>query len=73
MVMSRDQNAGQYSNINIGINTIKRMEQAKYLGKTLTTQNSIYEKIRSREVRECLLSFSAESFVFQFFIQKCKD
>ena len=24
------------------------------------------------EVRECLLSFDAESFVFQFAIQKCK-
>jgi len=25
------------------------------------------------EVRECLLSFGAESFVFQFAIQKYKD
>jgi hypothetical protein len=50
------------------------VEQFKYLGTTLTSQNSIQEEIESRfEVRECLLSFVAESFVFQFAIQKYKD
>jgi hypothetical protein len=29
--------------------------------------------MKSIEVRECLLSFGAESFVFQFNIQKFKD
>jgi hypothetical protein len=32
--------------------------------------NEIHQKF---EVRECLVSFGAESFVFQFAIQKCKD
>jgi len=36
-------------------------------------QNSIQEKYERIEVRECLLSFGAESFVFHFAIQKCKD
>ena len=30
-------------------------------------------KLEQIEVRECLLSFGAESFVFQFAIQKLKD
>jgi hypothetical protein len=30
-------------------------------------------KLRAVEIRECLLSFGAESFVFQFVIQKFKD
>ena len=40
----------------------------KYLGTNLTNQNSIQEA-----VRECLLSFGAQSFVFQFAIQNVKD
>jgi hypothetical protein len=40
----------------------------KYLGTNLTNQNSIQEA-----VRECLLSFGAESFVFQFAIQIFKN
>jgi hypothetical protein len=37
-------------------------------------QNSIHEEIKSKvEVRECLLSFCAESFIFQIAIQKRKD
>ena len=41
---------------------------------TLTNQNSIQEEIGEQiEVRECLLSFGAESFFFQFAIQKFKD
>jgi hypothetical protein len=39
------------------------------LGRTPTNQNSIHEESKSRE---CLLSFCAESFVFQFAIKKIK-
>jgi len=43
------------------------------LGTTLTNQNSIQEEIKNIiEGRECLLSFGAESFGFQFAIQKFK-
>jgi len=50
------------------------VEEIKCLGTTLSNQNSIQEEIKSRlKVRECLLSFGAESFVFQFAIQKYKD
>jgi hypothetical protein len=45
-----------------------------YLGTTLMNQNSFKEEIKEQiEVGECLLQFGAESFVFQFAIQKYKD
>ena len=39
---------------------------------SIKNDNSSFERVKS-EVRECLLSYGAESFVFQFAIQKCKD
>jgi hypothetical protein len=44
------------------------MEHFRYLGTNLTKQNGIQDEIRSKmcAVRQCLLSFVAESFVFQF-------
>jgi len=36
---------------------------------SMKTDKSSFERVKS-EVRECLLSFGAESFVFQFAIQK---
>jgi len=70
MVMSRVQNAGRSHYIKTDNSSFERVEDFKYLGTTLTNQNSIQEET---EVRECLLSFSAESFVFQFAFQKYKD
>jgi hypothetical protein len=50
------------------------VEEFKYLGITLTNQNSIAEEIKSRlRSGNFLLSFGAESFVFQVAIQKFKD
>ena len=52
----------------------ERVEEFKYLGKAITNQNSIQEEIKGQmEVRECLLLFGAEFFVFQFANQKFKD
>ena len=62
--MSRDQNAGRIHSVRIDNSTFERVVEFKYLGTTLTNQNSIAEN---------LLSFGAESFVFQFAIQKFKD
>jgi len=44
-VMSRDQNEGQ--NIKINNSSSDRLEQFKYLGKTLINQYSIQEEIKS--------------------------
>jgi hypothetical protein len=46
--MSRDQNAGQNGNIQIGSKSFETVKQFKYLGTTLTNQNSIREEIKSR-------------------------
>ena len=48
MVMSRDQNAGRIQSVRMDNSTFERVEEFKYLGTTLTNQNSIPEEIRSR-------------------------
>jgi hypothetical protein len=48
MVMSRDQNAGQKGYIQTGNESFEAVEQFKYLGTTLTNQNSIHEEIKRR-------------------------
>jgi len=74
MVMSQDRNAGQSHSIKTDDSSFERVEEFRYLGATLMNQNSIQEEIKEQvEVRECLLSISAESFVLQFAIKKCKD
>jgi len=47
MVMSRDQNAGQSHGMKTDNSSFERLEEFKYLGTTLTNQNSIREKIKS--------------------------
>jgi sorting nexin-29 len=47
MVMSRDQNAGRNHSVRIDNSTFERVEEIKYLGTTLTHQNSIPEEIKS--------------------------
>ena len=48
MVMSRDQNAGRIQSVRIDNSTFERVEGFKYLGTTLTHQNSLPEEIKSR-------------------------
>jgi len=48
MVMYRDQNAGRIQSVRIDNSTFERVEGFKYLGTTLTNQNSIEEEIKSR-------------------------
>jgi hypothetical protein len=67
--MSREENAGGSHNNKIVNGSFERMKQFKYLAITLMNQNSIQQV----EVRECLLSFGAKSFDFQFATQKYKD
>ena len=47
MVMSRDQNAGRSHSTKIDDSPFERVEQFKYLGTTVTSQNSIQEEIKS--------------------------
>jgi hypothetical protein len=48
MVMSRDRNAGRGHSVKIDNSSIKRVDEFKYLGMTLTDQNSIQEEIKIR-------------------------
>ena len=48
VVMSRDQNAGRIDSVRMDNSTFERVEEFKYLGTTLTNQNSIAEEIKSR-------------------------
>jgi len=48
MVMSRDRNAGRGHSVKINNSSIERVEGFKYLGTTITDQNSIQEEIKSR-------------------------
>jgi len=47
-VMSRDQNPGRSHNIKIGNSSFKGVVEFRYLGTTLTNQNSLQEEIKSR-------------------------
>ena len=48
IAMYRDQNEGRGHNIKIGNSSFEMVEEFKYLGTTLTNQNSIQEEIKSR-------------------------
>jgi len=48
MVKSRDQNAGRSHSVRNDNSIFERVEEFKYLGTTLTNQNSIPEEIKSR-------------------------
>jgi len=48
VVMSQDQDAGWSHDIKIDNSSIERVEEVKYLGTTLTNQNSIQEEIKNR-------------------------
>ena len=48
MFMPREQNAGRIHSVRIDNSTFDRVDDFKYLGTTLTNQNSIAEEIKSR-------------------------
>jgi hypothetical protein len=48
MLLSRHQNVGQNRNIKIANTSFGNMSQFKYLGTTVTKQNSIHEEIKRR-------------------------
>jgi hypothetical protein len=48
MVTSRDQHTGRSQSMKIDNNSFERVEGFKYVGTTLTNQNSIQEKIKGR-------------------------
>jgi hypothetical protein len=73
MVMSQDQNAGRTHSMKIDNSSFERVDEFKYLGTTLTNQNSIQEKIKSSLKSGNACYHSVQNLVFQFVIQKFKD
>jgi len=73
MFMSRDQNAGRSHSIKIDNSFFEKVEELKYLGTTLTNQNSIQEEIKSRLKSGNVCYHSVWNLVFQFPVQKFKD
>jgi ABC-type phosphate/phosphonate transport system ATPase subunit len=63
MVMSGDQNAGRSDRMKIVNRPIERVEGFKYLGTTLTDQNSIQEEIKSRLKLENACFFSVQNLL----------
>ena len=48
MAMSRDQNAGRSHSMKMDNSSCEKVEEFKYLGRTVTNQNFIQEEIKSR-------------------------
>jgi hypothetical protein len=51
----------------------ERVEHFKYLGTTLTNQNSINEEIKNRLKSENACYYLVQNLVFRCAIQKCED
>jgi hypothetical protein len=70
IVMSRDQNAGRNHGIKIDNNSFERVEEFKYLGTTLTNQNSIQEEVKSRLKLWNACYYSVQNLLFSRLLSK---
>jgi len=59
--------------INVGNKYFEMVEDFEYVGKYPNKSHFILDRITCSLNSECLLSFGAESFVFQFVIKKYRD
>jgi len=73
IITSRDQNAGRSHSMKIDDSSFKRAEEFKYLGTTLTDQNSIPEEIKGSLKTGNACCHSVQNFLFKFAVQKYKD
>ena len=69
-VMSRDQNAGRIHSVRIDNSSSERVEEFKYLGTTLTNQNSIAEDIKSRLRSGNACYYSVQNFLSSRLLSK---
>ena len=70
MVISRDQNARQNGNIQLGNRSFETVEQFKYLGTTLTKKNSIHEEVKCRLNEGMLVIILCRIFCLPVYYQK---
>ena len=69
--MSRDQNAGRIHSVRIDNSTFDRVEEFKYLGTTLTNQNSIAEEIKGRLKSGNACYHSVQNRLSSMLLSKC--
>jgi hypothetical protein len=69
MFMSHDQTTGQIHYIEATNKSFENVAKFKYLGRMVTNQNSINEKVEQNKFKECLVPCCSESFVFPCVIQ----
>ena len=70
MTVSRDQNAGRIHSMKIDNSSIERVEEFKYLGTTLTNQNSIQEEIKCRLKLGNACYYSVQNLLSSRFLSK---
>jgi len=68
--MPRDQDAGRSHSIKIDNSSFERVEDFRYLGTTLTNQNSIEEEIKSRLKSGNACYYSVPNFLFSSSLSK---
>ena len=68
--MSRDQNAGRIHSMKMDNGSVERVEEFKYLGTTLTNQNSIEEEIKSRLKLGNACYYSVQNLLFSILLSK---
>jgi hypothetical protein len=59
-VMSREQNAEHSHNIETGNRPCKSVADFRYLGRTVTNEDCIYEELRADLIRVCLLPLDTD-------------
>ena len=70
LVMSRDRNAGRGFSVKIDNSSTERVEEFKYLGTTLTNQNSIQEEIKSRLMLGNVCNYSVQNLLSSRLLSK---
>jgi UDP-galactopyranose mutase len=65
MVMSQDKRAGQSHNVKTDNSSFERMEEFRYLGTTLTNQNSIQEENKCRLKSQNACYHSVQNAIFK--------
>ena len=70
MEMYRDQNAGRSHSMKIDNSSFERVEEFKYLGRTLTKQNSIHVELKSRVKSENACYHSVQNLLSSNLLSK---
>jgi hypothetical protein len=68
--MSREENAGQYHNIQVGNKSFERVKEFKYLGTKLTDQSTIHEEMKSILQSGCACYHSVQNRLYSSLLTK---